>query len=208
MLMQDVLSWKKEKVGQVELDPKVFGREVSKELLHEMVRWQLASRRQGTHMTKTKGLVSGGGKKPFKQKGTGGARQGSSRSILMPGGGTAFGPQPRSYYYALPKKFRKVALSVALSYLVSEGRFLVLDKIQSTGKTRDLNSKLGGLGLEKAFIVDSEADMLVSRATRNLVNYKYVGVAGLNVYDLLKFDNVVVSQGALEKIAARCSLEV
>jgi large subunit ribosomal protein L4 len=207
MLVQDVLNWKKEKVGKVELDPKVFGREISNELLHEVVRWQLNSRRQGTHMTKTKGLVSGGGKKPFKQKGTGGARQGSNRSILMPGGGTAFGPQPRSYTYALPKKARKVALSVALSYLVKEGKFIVLNDIDSTGKTKDINTKLSGLGLKKAFVVDDVAKDLVVRASKNLAKFKYVGVAGLNVYDLLKYDSVVVSQSAVDKIAARCSLE-
>jgi len=207
MLVQDVLNWKKEKVGKVELDPKVFGREVSKELLHEVVRWQLASRRQGTHMTKTKGLVSGGGKKPFKQKGTGSARQGSSRSILMPGGGTAFGPQPRSYAYALPKKVRKLGLSIALSYLVKEGKFTVIKDIDSTGKTKDMHSKLTGLGLKKAFVVDADTNEKASKASRNLANFKYVSVAGLNVFDLLKYDNVVVSQSAIEKVAARCSIE-
>ena len=95
MATVNVLNWKKEKVGSVDLAADVFETPVKKDVLHTVVQWQLASRRQGTHMTKTKGLVSGGGKKPFKQKGTGGARQGSSRSILMPGGGTAFGPQPR-----------------------------------------------------------------------------------------------------------------
>ncbi len=207
MLVQDVVNWKKEKVGKVELDPKVFGREVSKDLLHEVVRWQLASRRQGTHMTKTKGLVSGGGKKPFKQKGTGGARQGSSRSILMPGGGTAFGPQPRSYAYALPKKMRKAALSVALSYLVKEGKMIVLKEIDSTGKSKDMFSKLTGLGLNKAFVVDGETNEMASRASRNLEKFKYVSVKGLNVFDLLKYDNLVVSQNAIEKMTARCSIE-
>lgn len=207
MLVQDVLNWKKEKVGQVELDPKVFGREVSMEILHEVVRWQLASRRQGTHMTKTKGLVSGGGKKPFKQKGTGGARQGSNRSILMPGGGTAFGPQPRSYAYALPKKVRKVALATALSYLVKEGKMIVVKNIESTGKTKEINSKFTGMGLKKAFVVDEAANEMASRASKNLTHFKYVSVAGLNVYDLLKFDGLIVSENAVSKIAARCSLE-
>lgn len=207
MLVQDVLNWKKEKVGKIELDPKIFGREVSSEILHEVVRWQLASRRQGTHMTKTKGLVSGGGKKPFKQKGTGGARQGSNRSILMPGGGTAFGPQPRSYAYALPKKVRKVALSTALSYLVKEGKLMVLKDIDSTGKTKDIHTKLTGLGVQKAFVVDDVAKDLVARASKNLKKFKYVSVAGLNVYDLLKYDSLVVSESAVSKIAARCSLE-
>lgn len=207
MLVQDVLNWKKEKVGKIELDPTVFGREVSMEILHEVVRWQLASRRQGTHMTKTKGLVSGGGKKPFKQKGTGGARQGSNRSILMPGGGTAFGPQPRSYAYALPKKVRKVALATALSYLVKEGKMIVVKNIESTGKTKDMSAKLSGLGVKKAFIVDEATNDLTSRASRNLSSFKYVNVAGINVYDLLKYDGLIVSENAVSKIAARCSLE-
>lgn len=206
MLVQDVLNWKKDKVGELNLDPAVFGREVSKELLHEVVRWQLASRRQGTHMTKTKGLVSGGGKKPFKQKGTGGARQGSNRSILMPGGGTAFGPQPRSYAYALPKKVRKAGLAVALSYLVREGRFLILDQIDSTGKTKDMSGKLAGLGFQKAFVVDDTLQESVQRASKNLKNFKYTSVAGLNVFDLLKYDAVVVNQKAIEKIAERCNI--
>ncbi len=207
MIAQDVLNWKKEKVGSIELDPKIFGRAFSKELLHEVVKWQLASRRQGTHMTKTKGLVRGGGKKPFKQKGTGGARQGSSRSILMPGGGTAFGPQPRSYAYSLPKKVRKVALSVALSYLVKEGRFVVLNDIDSTGKTKDMHSKLVGLGLKKAFIVDDVLKLSVARASRNLAKFKYADVTGLNVYDLLRYDNLIVSHNAIAKMAARCNIE-
>src|SRR5215217_2123629 len=103
----NVTNWNKEKVGSVDLPADIFEAEVKKDVLHTVVRWQLASRRQGTHMTKTKGLVSGGGKKPFKQKGTGNARQGSTRSPLMPGGGTMFGPQPRSYAFVLPKKVRR-----------------------------------------------------------------------------------------------------
>src|SRR3989344_1516205 len=120
MATVNITNWNKEKVGQVELASNVFEVEVKKDVLHTVVRWQLASRRQGTHMTKTKGLVSGGGKKPFKQKGTGNARQGSTRSPLMPGGGTMFGPSPRNYAYVLPKKTRKVGLSMALSYLLKD----------------------------------------------------------------------------------------
>ena len=112
----NVLNWKKEKVGTVELPKEIFEVAVKKEVLHEVVQWQLAKRRQGTHMVKTRGLVSGGGKKPFKQKGTGNARQGSSRSPLMPGGAKLFGPVPRSYEYALPKKMRRLGLAMALSH--------------------------------------------------------------------------------------------
>src|ERR1700712_2167323 len=126
MAKVEVLNWDKKKVGEIELVASVFEQPSLKDLLHTIVRWQLAGRRQGTHMTKTKGFVSGGGKKPFKQKGTGGARQGSSRSPLMPGGGTMFGPQPRSYAYVLPKKVRRLGLSMALSHLHKEGKLFVV----------------------------------------------------------------------------------
>ena len=139
MATVNVLNWKKEKVGQVDLSPAVFEAEVKLDVLHSVVRWQLASRRQGTHMTKTKGLVSGGGKKPFKQKGTGNARQGSTRSPLMPGGGTMFGPVPRNYAYMLPKKMRKVGLTMALSHLFKEGKLVVVDSMTAAGKTSELN---------------------------------------------------------------------
>lgn len=204
MLSVDVLNFKKEKVGQVELDPEVFERPVDKELLHEVVRWQLASRRQGTHMTKTKGLVSGGGKKPFKQKGTGGARQGSNRSILMPGGGTAFGPQPRNYAYSLPKKVRKAGLSVALSYLLKEKRLFIVDSLSSSGKTKDFSNTLKGFGLNKAVIVDENTNELSRRASMNLRNYRYFSADGMNVYDLLKYDCAIILKSALPKVVGRC----
>lgn len=202
-----VYNWKKEKVGQVDLDPSIFNVEVNKTLLHSVVRWQLASRRQGTAMTKTKGLVSGGGKKPFKQKGTGGARQGSSRSPLMPGGGTMFGPQPKSYAYALPKKMRRGALSAALSFLNSEGRLFVVDDMKSEGKTADMAKKLKNFGLNKGLLVGLKSDQLVTRATRNLPKFKYYGVEGLNVFDLLKYDSLVVSKESIGAIVDRCKIE-
>ena len=204
MMSHDVLNWKKQKVGEIKLDETVFGREVSQDLLHEVVRWQLSCRRQGTHMTKTKGLVSGGGKKPFKQKGTGGARQGSTRSILMPGGGTAFGPQPRSYAYALPKKVRKVALASALSYLAKEGRLWIVDKIDSDGKTANLFKQLNEFGLDKAFLVEKDLNEKVDRSARNLKKFKYSNLQGLNVYDILKYNNLIISKDSVEGIVARC----
>ena len=208
MATANVLNWKKEKVGTVELSPEVFEREVKKEVLHEVVKWQLASRRQGTHMTKTKGLVSGGGKKPFKQKGTGNARQGSTRSPLMPGGGTTFGPLPRSYAYVLPKKVRRIGLSMALSHLVKEGRLFVVDAMESkAGKTNELNKALKGLGLKKAVLVDAQNNETFKRASRNLESYKYFPVEGLNVFDLLKYDAAVITKDSVAKIVDRCSLE-
>lgn len=207
MATVNVINWKNEKVGQVDLAPNVFEVEVKQEVLHSVVRWQLASRRQGTHMTKTKGLVSGGGKKPFKQKGTGNARQGSTRSPLMPGGGTMFGPVPRSYAYVLPKKTRKVGLTMALSHLLKEGKLFVVDAMVSEGKTAELNKRLKSVGIKKAVLVDATLDEKFQQAARNLQNYKYFPVAGLNVFDLLKFDGVVITKNSVSKIVERCSLE-
>lgn len=207
MATVNILNWKKEKVGQVELASDVFEVEVKKDVLHSVVRWQLASRRAGTHMTKTKGLVSGGGKKPFKQKGTGNARQGSTRSPLMPGGGTMFGPQPRSYAYVLPKKTRKVALRMALSHLLKEGKLTVVDTMASEGKSSELNKRLKSFGVSKAVLIDSTSDEKFNRAARNLTSYKYFPVEGLNVFDLLKFDHAVITKNSVQKIVERCSLE-
>ncbi len=207
MATVNVLNWKKEKIGQVDLAADVFETEVKKEVLHSVVHWQLASRRQGTHMTKTKGLVSGGGKKPFKQKGTGGARQGSTRSPLMPGGGTMFGPQPRSYAYVLPKKIRRLGLSMALSHLQKEGKLFVVDTMTSEGKTMELSKRLKAFGLNKAVLIDSQVDENFNRASRNLPSFKYFPVDGLNVFDLLKYDAAVITKASVAKIVDRCSLE-
>ncbi len=202
-----VFDWDKNKVGEVELPAAIFEQPVRKDILHTVVRWQLAKRRQGTAATKTKGLVSGGGKKPFKQKGTGNARQGSSRSPLMPGGGTVFGPQPRDYSYTLPKKVRQAGLRSALSYLHSEGRFFVVNDMKSEGKTNELAKRLKKFGVEKAVLIDVTADELFLRAARNLQKYRYYPVDGMNVYDLLKYDTAIVTKASLERIASRCGLE-
>lgn len=208
MATVNVVNWKKEKVGTVDLDPSVFQVEVKKEVLHEVVNWQLASRRQGTHMVKTRSLVSGGGKKPFKQKGTGNARQGSTRSPLMPGGAKLFGPVPRTYEYALPKKIRRLGLRMALSHLLAEGKLVVVDSLASSkGKTNELAKQLKGFGVEKALMVDSSSTDLMKRAARNLPTYKYFGVEGLNVFDLLKYDTAVISKDSVAKIVERCKAE-
>ncbi len=207
MATVDVLNWKKEKVGKVDLDPAVFGLEVQKDLLFTVVKWQLDTRRSGTHMTKTKGLVSGGGKKPFKQKGTGNARQGSSRSILMPGGGTAFGPQPRDYSFALPKKMRRKGLAMALSYLHSEGRLFVVEDMDSKGKTGELSKRLKNFGLDKALLIDGDVNPMTKRATRNLAKYKYLPTEGANVFDILKYDAAILDKSSVAKLTERCLLE-
>ncbi|MBX3021632.1 MAG: 50S ribosomal protein L4 [Bdellovibrionales bacterium] len=205
MATVDVLGWDKKKVGSVDLDASVFGIDVKEEILQTVVRWQLACRRQGTHKAKTRAEVSGGGKKPFKQKGTGNARQGSTRSPLMPGGGITFGPVPRDYSYVLPKKVRRLGLRTALSKLQKEGRLFVVDSMTSAdGKTKELAGKLKKFGLEKAVLVDAAATDGFTRAARNLAKFRYYGVEGVNVYDLLKYDNAVITKDSVAKLIERC----
>lgn len=201
----DVLGWDKKKVGSVDLDASVFGIKVKEEVLQTVVRWQLACRRQGTHKAKTRGEVSGGGKKPFKQKGTGNARQGSTRSPLMPGGGITFGPVPRDYSYVLPKKVRRLGLRTALSKLQQEGRLFVVDSMTSAeGKAKELAAKLKTFGLEKAVLVDAASNEKFVRASRNLAKFRYYGVEGVNVYDLLKYNTAVITKDSVAKLVERC----
>lgn len=205
MATVDVVNWDNKKVGTVELKSDVFEAPVREDILHQMVKWQLASRRSGTHKTKDRSEVSGGGKKPFKQKGTGNARQGSSRSPLMPGGAVLFGPRPRSYEFKMTKKTKRLGLRSALSYLYSEGKLTVVDSMKSDdGKTKALVSKLKGLGAEKAVLIDAKSDEMFDRASRNLAKVRYYSPAGMNVYDLLKYDRAIVTKDSLDAIVSRC----
>lgn len=205
MSVAPVYNWKKEKVGTVDLSDDVFSAEVRKDVLHSVVNWQLASRRAGTHMVKTRALVRGGGKKPFKQKGTGNARQGSTRSPLMPGGAKLFGPSPRSYAYALPKKVRVAGLKMALSHLLSEGKLFVVEAMDSkSGKTGELNKRLRNFGLTKALLIDSKLDQSFDRASRNLPKFRYMVVEGMNVHDLLRYDAVVLTVESVGSVQKRC----
>jgi large subunit ribosomal protein L4 len=204
MATVDVINWDKKKVGSVELAAEIFEIPVKKEILQTVVRWQLACRRQGTHKAKTRGEVSGGGKKPFKQKGTGNARQGSNRSPLMPGGGVTFAPLPRDYSYNLPKKVKRLGLRTALSFLKKEGRLLVVDSMASEGKTKELAKRLGAIGLNKAVLIDGAVNEGFQRASRNLPKFRYYGVDGLNVYDLLKYDAAIITKDSVAKIIERC----
>ena len=208
MAKVDVLDWDKKKVGQVELPAEVFEQPVKKAVLHSLVKWQLASRRSGTHKAKKKSEVSGGGKKPFKQKGTGSARQGSIRSPLMPGGGVVFPPTPRDYSYTVPKKIKQAGFKSALSYLLGEGRLFVLENLEcKDGKTKALAERLKKFGLKKAVLIDSKTNETTRRAARNLKSFRYYGVEGMNVYDLLRYDNAIISQDSLEKITERCGIK-
>jgi large subunit ribosomal protein L4 len=187
------------KVKDVEL-PAVFGVEVKSHLLHSAVVNQLANRRAGTAATKTKGLVSGGGKKPFKQKGTGRARAGSSRSPLWRHGGTVFGPQPRDYSYSMPKKEKRAALAAALSSKVNENRMILLDKLELAGpRTKQMTELLKALGVaESALVLIAGENKNVALASRNMPNVKVLRMENINVYDLLKYRFLITTQEALK----------
>lgn len=198
----DVFNLENTKVGSVDLPDEVFGTEVNEVLLWEMVKQQRASRRRGTHKTKRRGEVSGGGIKPMKQKGSGRARQGSSRAPNHVGGGVVFGPVPRDYSYRLPRSARKAALASALSLRAKAG-LVIVDKINfKAPKTSSVKDFMGKLGTEKVLIVDGENDNL-KLSTRNLQKAKYLFAEAINVYDILDYDKLVITQGALEQVIAR-----
>ena len=186
------------KVKDVEL-PAVFGVEVKSHLLHSAVVNQLANRRAGTAATKTKGLVSGGGKKPFKQKGTGRARAGSTRSPLWRHGGTVFGPTPRDYSYSMPKKEKRAALAAALSSKVSDNRMIVLDKLELAGpRTKQMAELMKALGVaESALVLIAAENKNVALASRNMPNIKVLRMENINVYDLLKYRYLITTQDAI-----------
>ena len=195
MLKAEVLNWKKEKVDELDLPEDLFQQEMKLELINEVVRWQRACARQGTHKAKTRAGVRGGGKKPFRQKGTGNARQGSIRSPLNRGGGVTFGPKPRSYKYALPEKMRKAALKQVLSWLWKENKVFFLEDMKSLeGKTKELSSRLKNFGLKKALLVGQDVDPLFKRACANLESFQFLPVEGLNVYDLLRYGHLMMSK--------------
>jgi len=200
-----VVSQTRAAVGQVEIPAGVLAGPVREGLLHAMVKSQLASRRAGTHSTKTRGFVSGGGKKPWKQKGTGRARAGSSRSPLWAGGAVIFGPQPRSYAYQLPKSARKAALRSALAARHGEGKLVVVDALSlSEPKTKQMVACLAGLGVEgSTLVVLAAPDDALMRASRNLPNVKVLPLGGLNVYDVLKHATLVMTRPALEQLASK-----
>ncbi|WP_085504875.1 50S ribosomal protein L4 [Thalassobacillus devorans] len=188
-------------VGDVELNDAVFGIEPNTHVLHEAVVMQRASLRQGTHKVKNRSEVSGGGRKPWRQKGTGRARQGSIRSPQWVGGGTVFGPTPRSYSYKLPKKVRRLALRSALSTKANEGNVVVLEALSfDAPKTKEAVNVLKALDVNtKALIVTADEDENVTRSTNNIPNAKTITVDQLNVLDLLAHDKLILTKEAAEK---------
>jgi large subunit ribosomal protein L4 len=201
----DVYNAQGEVVRQAELPDNVFGVEVKDHLLHEVVRYQLARRRQGTAHTKNRSAVRGGGRKPWRQKGTGRARAGSSRSPLWRGGGTIFGPMPRMYAYSMPKKKRRAALCSALSLKVHEQAFRVIEQFDvAHPKTRQVVDLLQRFTTQpKVLLLVGEPHETLHLSARNIPHVKVLPVAGLNVYDLLHYTTVICAEEAIEKIVGR-----
>ncbi|HWK24562.1 MAG TPA: 50S ribosomal protein L4 [Ureibacillus sp.] len=202
MTKVSVLSQTGASVGEIELNDLVFGIEPNEAVLFDAVVAQRASLRQGNHKVKNRSEVAGGGRKPWRQKGTGRARQGSIRSPQWRGGGTVFGPTPRSYSYKLPKKVRRLALRSALSAKVGEQNLLVLDALQlAAPKTKDFKAILGNLNIDKkALFVTAELDENVALSARNIPGVTVLTASGINVLDLLGHDKVVFTKAAVEKV--------
>jgi large subunit ribosomal protein L4 len=191
-------------VGNIKLNDEVFSVPINGPLLHDAVVNYLANQRQGTHATKTKGLVSGGGKKPWKQKHTGRARAGSIRSPLWRGGGIVFGPQPRDYSYNLPKKAKRLALKTALSLKMSDGAITIIDGLSmDKPKTKEIIATLKNLGLEgeKVLIITPENDKIITLSARNIPGVKVVRVSDLNSYDVLVHGRLLMTKDAVTKLA-------
>jgi large subunit ribosomal protein L4 len=196
----------RERIGDVEVSGAVFGRDGDHSLLHEAVRMQLANRRRGNAATKTKGFISGGGRKPWRQKGTGRARAGSTRSPLWRHGGTIFGPQPRDYSYQMPKKAWRQALCIALSDRAKNGKLVLVESLElAEPKTKAANALLAALGVKHAVIVVGEEDTNFLRAARNLAAHKVLSHAGLNVYDVLNHEEIVMTTRTARLIEQRLS---
>lgn len=188
-------------VSERELADSIFNADVKGHLIHDMVRYQLAARRQGTADTKTRSEVSGGGRKPYKQKGTGNARQGSIRAPHFVGGGTAFGPTPRDYRFKLNRKVKKAALRSALSVRFKEERMTVLSALQlEKVSTKGFIDVLKRFELTSALVVIDGANPNVELSARNIPQVKVLRAEGVNVYDLMKFPNVVLTEGAVTQL--------
>ena len=206
MALVDVINQNGEKVDSIELENHIFKAEIRDSLVQQVVVWQLAKRRSGSASTKTRGQVRGGGKKPWRQKGTGRARAGTSRSPVWAGGGTVFGPHPRSYAFSLPKKVRKAALCSVLSAKLRDDKLTVLDKIEMEApKTKlfaEILKKLGTQDQKTLFLVP-EKNPDLTRASRNLYRALVLPAEGMNVYDLLRFERLTILKDALPRLSER-----
>jgi large subunit ribosomal protein L4 len=198
----DLYNMKGETVGQIDLNDDIFGIDVNENAMHLAVQNQLANRRQGTQSTKTKSEVSGGGIKPWRQKGTGRARQGSIRSAQWTKGGIVLGPKPRSYSYTIPKKLKRLALKSALTSKVNENDLLVLDQLNFDAiKTKQMVGVLSALKVDtSALIVLGGKNEAVEKSARNIPGVKTAFVNTINVFDILKYDKFIITKDAVEKV--------
>ena len=188
-------------VGSMELNDAVFGVEVNEHLVHMAVVQQLANNRQGTQKAKTRSEVSGGGRKPWRQKGTGHARQGSTRAPQWTGGGVVFAPVPRDYSFKINKKEKRAALKSALTSRVEAQKLVVLDELKLEAiKTKDFVKVLNNLNVSKALVVMGDKDVVIEKSAANVPDVKTTQATLLNVYDILKYDTVITTKAAVEKI--------
>ncbi|MBW2268298.1 MAG: 50S ribosomal protein L4 [Deltaproteobacteria bacterium] len=210
MATVDVVTVENKKAGTVDLDPTVFEVQVKPHLFHAEVRRQLAERHRGTHSTKNRTAVSGGGAKPWRQKGTGRARQGTTRAPQWKGGGAVFGPVPRDYGHKLPKKVRRAALCGALSHRLQEEAVTVVEALPlEEYKTKRVREMLAALGLagQSVLLVVEAADAFLERSARNLYGVNVLRAEGLNVYDVLRHDKLVMTRAAVPVVAERLGAE-
>ncbi len=207
MAAVDVLNSAGEKVSETQLPDEIFSVPVKTSVLHDVVRSQLASRRAGTAASKTRAMVKGSTRKLFRQKGTGNARAGSIKSPLRKGGGTIFGPSPRSYAFKVPKKVRKLALKMALSSKWEEKNLFVIDDFKLDQiRTKQLASVLDALKLNNLLIIsDAQDDTFLEMSSRNIPQVKVIKTAGLNVYDILKYRNLLLVESSIQNIQGRLS---
>ncbi|MCF0155644.1 MAG: 50S ribosomal protein L4 [Veillonella sp.] len=189
-------------VGKIELNDAVFAVEVNEAVMHQAVVRQLSNERLGTHATKTRGMVRGGGRKPWKQKGTGRARSGSTRSPLWIGGGTVFGPSPRSYYKAMPRKARRLAVKSALSEKVNNNDLIVMEELTlAAPKTKEVLNILNNFQVGDAKVLFiTEGDVNVEKSARNIQGVKALASTGLNIFDILHHDKLFITKGAVAQI--------
>ncbi|HEX7155377.1 MAG TPA: 50S ribosomal protein L4 [Thermoanaerobaculia bacterium] len=205
----DIKNWDNKTVGSIDLPEEIFAYPYKEHLVHEAVRNYLASLRQGTHKTKVRSEVSGSGKKPFRQKGTGRARQGGARPPIHRHGGTVFGPQPRDYSYKMNTKEKKAALKAALSRRVKEGKFVVVsDMSVDEAKTKSFAQKVANIGVDgKALLIDTMENTNAVLASRNNPKLNFVDALHVNVYDVVNSRYVVLSQAALDRLTEALSNE-
>lgn len=204
MAVCDVFNIQAEKIGEVDLNDTLFNLQVNSGILHEVVCMQRANRRGGNACTKTRGEVSGGGAKPWRQKGTGRARAGSRTSPVWRGGGTVFGPKPRDYGYTMPKKVKRLALKMAISARQQEGNLVIVDSLEfSEIKTKQFVNVMKNFKFDNCLIVMNDMDNNVAISARNVVGFKVLPVAGLNVYDILKYAKLMFIQSSIDLIEKR-----